>query len=418
MPIRRQRGPKPTLRHLAFLSAIAEQPESAPSARSLQAAFLTLRLLDEWMVSGEMIADPAFPVHAAARDAVGALTLDPETQAALSRIIDALASLREPDAQPVLPRVFAYGSLLEHRGEMLVAADAFATVSSYVDTGAHFDLAFDALMRQGFCYRVSGELERADRAYEAAGVLAGRARDRTRVLFSRIGGAKLAWARGNLPTADAALAAIATEAKQLGDTRVHAMALHDSAAVARARNDLPRALALVTASLRITSDHRERERLLADLGNFLGLAGAFTTARSALELLERIASQQEIRWIAQLNLMDLAAREGSEPLFEHYRKRLQPSALPVRNAIDYYRDAGRGLAAFGRYTEAEQAIARGLTLAGEAGMHQQEFELRALADRMPELRRDAAPRVSTASTASEALTDEIEALLTEVAASV
>jgi tetratricopeptide (TPR) repeat protein len=417
MPIRRPRGPKPALRHVAFLSAIAEQPESSAARDAYQAAFLTLRLFDEWVLSGELSADPSFQSHAATRDAVNALTDDPETRTALSRIIDAIVALQEPDPQPVLPRLFAYGALLEHRGAMPAAADVFATITRYVDSRSEFDLAFDALMRQGYCHRVAGDLESAERAYENAGTIAGRARDRSRVLQARIGVAKVAWAHGNLPAADETLTAIAAEAEALGDVRLRSQVLHDSAVVARSRNDLPRALALVAESLRHTTDSHERERVLADLGNFLGLVGAFTTARTALDLLERVASKQEMRWIAQHNLMDLAAREGSETLFEQYRKRLTESALPLRNEIYFLKDSGRGLAGFGRVAEAEEVLARGLVRARESGMHQLEFEMQSLLDEVPRISRTNAAKATLPPAAPESLTNEIESLLEEVAAS-
>jgi hypothetical protein len=214
------------------------------------------------------------------------------------------------------------------------------------------------------------------------------------------------------------LTEVAAEAEALGDLRLRALALHDLAGVARMRNDIPRALALVTESLRHTVDASERERVLADLGNFLGLAGAYSTGRAALELLERVASRQEIRWIAQNNLMDLAVREGSETLFEQYRKRLAESDLPLRNEVDFLRDAGRGLAIFGRTAEAEQALKRGLSLATGAGMHQLEFELQALLEEIPRLNRSEGQQSAAEFVAPAALTSEIEALLTEVAASV
>jgi tetratricopeptide (TPR) repeat protein len=401
-----------------FLSAIAEQPESSAARDAYQAAFLTLRLFDEWIVSGELVADPGFQAHTVTREAVSALTHDAETQTALRRILDAIVALQEPDAQPVLPRLFAYGGLLEHRGAMALAADVYATITRYVDSRSEFDLAFDALMRQGYCYRVLGDLEGAERAYENAGIIAGRVRDRSRVLQARIGEAKVAWAHGNLPSADDVLTEVAAEAEALGDLRLRALALHDLAGVARMRNDIPRAIALATESLRHTMDANERERVLADLGTFLSLAGAYSTGRAALELLERMASRQEMRWIAQNNLMDLATREGSETMFEQYRKRLADSDLPMHNEVHFLRDAGRGLATFGRVAEAEQALSRGLALATEAGMHQLEFELQALLAEVPNMNRTTAPQASTMSTAPESLTSEIEALLEQVAASV
>ena len=225
MPIRRPRGPKPALKHVEFLAAASRQPAKSPERAALEAAFLTLRLLDEWIASGGMLADPLFPAHAATRTAVEALSHDTETQLVLWRVIDAITTLHDPDAQPVLPRVYAYAGLLERRGELRLAADVYATVSRYVDSRAHLDLGFDALMMQGLCFRGVNELERAGRAYENAGMLAGRAHDRSRILYARIGEAKVTLARGDHATAQNALGKILAEAAVLGNASLHDIAL-------------------------------------------------------------------------------------------------------------------------------------------------------------------------------------------------
>lgn len=379
MPIRRPRGPKPVLRHVAFLEAIAAQPEAAPTRDALQAGFLTLRLLDEWVSLGGMIADADSQVHTATRTAVEMVDADVEARTALNRILEAITMLHDPDAQPVLPRVFAYGSMLEHRGQFALAADVFAAVSRYVDVRGHFDLAFDAFMKQGFCHRLTAELDQAERAYEQAAMLAGRTRDRGRVLYARIGAAKILWSRGNLPAADAALTKIAAEAEGLGDRRLHAIALHDCASVARLRDDLPRAVRLAYESFRRTTDEGDKERVLSDLGNFLGLTGAFDSARAALTVLERGARTQETRWFARANLMDLATREGSETSFELHRRALEQAPLPARLGAGYHRDAAKGLARFGRLAEARQSLERARGLAAKHGLHQITFEVDALA---------------------------------------
>jgi tetratricopeptide (TPR) repeat protein len=384
MPIRRPRGPKPVLRHVAFLEAMASQPETAPAREALQAGFLTLRLLDEWISLGGMIAEADSQVHTATRTAVEMMTDDVEARTALGRIIEAITMLHDPDAQPVLPRVFAYGSLLEHRGQFALAADVYGAVSKYVDVRGHFDLAFDAFMKQGFCYRLVAELDHAERAYESAAMLAGRTRDRSRVLYARIGEAKVLWSRGNLPAADEALTKIAAEAEGLGDARLHAIALHDCASVARLREDLPRAVRLAYESFKRTTDEGDRERVLADLGNFLGLTGAFDAARAALTVLERGARTQETRWFARANLMDLATREGSETSFEQHRRALEQTPLPARLGAGYHRDAAKGLARFGRLSEARQALDRARELATKHGMHQMSFEVDALAAALEE----------------------------------
>lgn len=378
MPIRRPRGPKPMLRHVSFLEAAESNSESSPERATALAGFLALRFLDEWIAVGGLIADPAAQAHTTTKQAVDELSHDLEARTALGRIIEAITMLHDPDAQPVLPRVFAYGSMLEHRGQLAQAADVYATVARYVDGRAHFDLAFDALMKQGFCLRLTGDLENAERAYENAGMLAGRARDRSRVLQARIGEAKVQWSRGNLPAADAALAKIAAEAEAMGDTRLHAIALHDCASVARLREDLPRAIRLSFESFKRTADERDKERVLSNLGNFLGLTGAFDTARAALGVLADGATTQEMRWSARENLMDLATREGSETQFEHHRRALESEALPARLAMHYQRDAAKGLIRFGRATEARQALQRARDLATSNGMHQELVELDAI----------------------------------------
>lgn len=414
MPIRRPRGPKPMLRHVSFLEAAESGAESSPARATAIAGFLALRFLDEWIAVGGLIADPAAQAHTATKEAVDALSHDPEARTALGRIIEAITMLHDPDAQPVLPRVFAYGSMLEHRGQLAQAADVYGTVARYVDPRVHFDLAFDALMKQGFCLRLTGDLENAERAYENAGMLAGRARDRSRVLQARIGEAKVQWSRGNLPAADAALAKIAAEAEAMGDTRLHAIALHDCASVARLREDLPRAIRLSFESFKRTMVERDKERVLSDLGNFLGLTGAFDTARAALGVLADGGTTQEMRWTARANLMDLATREGSETQFEQHRRVLESETLPGRLALNYQRDAAKGLLRFGRVAEARQALQRARDLATAHGMHQVQFELDAMDQSLEaQVSKPAKPVARTEAPADIALA--IEALAREAA---
>ncbi len=408
MPIRRPRGPKPALRHVDFLESVASAGIDTPAGATAQAAFLTLRLVDEWVTSGVLIADANIAVHTATVAAIDAAGHDTEVQSALRRIVEGIVLLGEPDAQPMLPRVYAFGSLLELRGEFVLAADVYGTVSRYVDSRAHLDLAFDALMRRGFCLRTAGQLEDAERCYQNASTLAGRVRDRARVLYARIGLAKVTWSRGDLPGADAELAEIVAEAESLGDRRLHALALHDVSSLARLRGDNERAVRFAFESLKRSDGERDRERLLSDLGNLLGVCGAWDAARAALRLLESGAHEQEVRWKAQLNLMDLAAREGSEPSFEQYRRALSSVNLPARLGAEYLRDAGSGLLGFGRTDEARTSLERGLLLARSSGAHQVEFQIQELLDNLSAVETAAARRRPSVTPLPAALMSQIE----------
>ncbi|MEX2182458.1 MAG: hypothetical protein WD771_10480 [Gemmatimonadaceae bacterium] len=411
MPIRRPRGPKPALRHLPFLEATAQAKEDSGDRRALQAAFLTLRLLDHWMALGAEIADPSGQAFRATRVAIDAVDDDSESRSALAGIVDAIAMLQDPDAQPLLPRVFAYGGLIENRGALPLAADVYETVTRYVDSRTHFDLAFDAHMRQGYCFRTIGEFDRAERGYETAGALAARTRDRGRVLYSRIGGAKVAWSRGNLPEADTNLRAIAAEAETLGDARLHAIALHDCGAIARLRGDLPRAVRQVFEAFKRTTDESEKERVLMDLGAYLGESGAFRTARAALSILETGARTQEMRWHAQVNLLDLAVLERSEPLFEMYLRQLESSALPTRLQLSFLRDGARGLARFGRTRDARAFVNRGAELAEATGTQQLRFQFETLAAELDQVAEEYKRNRPTPTPAPDDIATTIEELL-------
>ena len=73
---------------------------------------------------------------------------------------------------------------------------------------------------------------------------------------------------------------------------------------------------------------RERDRILADIATgFLSL-GLFDVARDAYLVLVATAQDQYVRWTAGLNLMEIAGRQGVEPLFDRYRRDFKDAELP------------------------------------------------------------------------------------------
>jgi hypothetical protein len=123
MSIRRPRGPKPSLKHLAFLEAMIEQPEQSAHSRGLRASFLTLRLFDEWALRGAAVMEDSTPMRGATSAAVDALQDDRDLQALLTRIVDGMLTLRDLPPSGVLPRVAALAELYAQRGEHALAAD-------------------------------------------------------------------------------------------------------------------------------------------------------------------------------------------------------------------------------------------------------------------------------------------------------
>ena len=164
MPIRRQRRPKPVLHHVTFLETMAQHPETSPIHREAHAALLTLRFVDHWMTLGAEMLDPTVGALGVTRDAVNSPQVGAEMRSSLLTILDGIVALHDPDAQPVLPRVYALAMLFEQRGLLTQAGDVYSTVARYVDASAHLDLAYDAHMRHGYCLRYLGEFEWADQA--------------------------------------------------------------------------------------------------------------------------------------------------------------------------------------------------------------------------------------------------------------
>lgn len=123
MSIRRPRGPKPALKHLAFLEAMIEQPESSAKARALRASLLTLRLFDEWALRGAVVTEGNTSMLRATSAAVDAVQEDGDLQSLLTRIIDGMLTLRDFPSSSLLPRLAALADLYAQRGEHMLAAD-------------------------------------------------------------------------------------------------------------------------------------------------------------------------------------------------------------------------------------------------------------------------------------------------------
>lgn len=189
MPIRRPRGPKPALNHVAFLDALAADTVSGDASAALRGGFLTLRLFDAWLQRGSDVVRAGTQSLTATRTAVLAIRDDGAVRDALVHVLDAMEMLQDADAQPVLPRLMSYAALLGARGHTALAMDVYRDVARHADVRTQFELAFDATMRLAACYDALGHAGLAARAFDQAAMYAGRARDRARVQRARDAGA-------------------------------------------------------------------------------------------------------------------------------------------------------------------------------------------------------------------------------------
>jgi tetratricopeptide (TPR) repeat protein len=289
-------------------------------------------------------------------------------------VVTALKSSPANDMRAIAPRLLAYGRALDLDAKWALAADVYETVIAHVHPVEESDVAITALLRRAYCERSLGELDSATRSYDAASHVAQQVDDLFGILRAQVGSAKIATARGNMPQAEQLLdqAIVRAGAEEYRDVR--AMALQDRATVAHLRGNFDLAVRFAYRALEITRDGINRDRLLADIAGSFYMLGVRSAARDAYAIIEATAQEQYQRWVATINLMEIAATDGSAPLFERYRKSLADAHMPPTLQAEYQLHVGTGYELLGESDAARAALERARTLAENFGFHQIVFK--------------------------------------------
>ncbi len=401
------------LPHLPFFAVLAGLDESSPAWRATTAGLLVLRLFERWTErarQGESLDEWEI---AAVRDAIEAAE-DGDIGRNILRGVVGLAS--RPGARPVaaLAGLTAYARSLQFDGRWSLAADVYGTVVDYGE-GPDPELALSACLLRSYCLRMTGALDEAAASIDHGRELAARCGDLPSVLQADVAHAALALHRGNLPQAEALLDGVIARAEAGPSTApcesVLWRALHNRANVAARRQQFEAAAVYGHRALALCSDSSDRERILGDVATALGDAGQREAARDAHLVLVATAQAAETRWTAMVNLVELAALDGREPLFERHRRDLAGIALPPVLAAYYHLFVGEGCARFGRTASARTALTKAAAVAQEFRIN--EVLLKA-ETALEALERSPAPTPVEASPAakpaSPALTEVIEAV--------
>ncbi len=359
-----------TLRHLAFFEELSALDESDAEWRAISAGLVVLRLVDAWVEEGAYtVTGDAWGLRAV-RVTIEEIDAGAPIRALLNGIVDAMEDSAVSDMSAVAPRMLAYARALEYDARYVLAADVYRAVIAHTHPVEESDIATTAHLQLGACLRTSGNLAAASDAYRLAGDIANTSDDLVGVLRARIGDAKIAIERGNLPRAEELLDATIADSTRHDLVDVRSMALHDRAGVAFFRGDYEQSVRFAYEAMNSTTSARERDRILNDLATAFMRLGVLTAARDAYLVLMVTAQEQWTRWIATMNLMDIAARDGSETLFERYRRELADAALPPFIAADYLVTASEGYQRLGRVELAYGHLERALTVASEHHFNQ------------------------------------------------
>jgi hypothetical protein len=370
-------------RHLPFFAELAGHADEDASWRSVSAGLVTLRLVDAWIEEGAAaVAADGWGVRSV-EAAIEEMPAGMPARAVLRGIVDAVKTSATGDMHAIAPRLMAYGRALDLDAKWTLAADVYETVVAHVHPVEEADVAIAAHLRRAYCQRSVGALDDASRSYEAASAIARDVDDMFGVLRAQIGAAKIAIARGNMPNAERLLDdTIARAAAREDLVEVHAMALQDRATVALHRERYDLAVELAYASLELTQDSVNRDRLLSDIAAAFYMLGVRSAARDAYLVLEATAQEQYQRWFASMNLMEIAAREGSMPMFERYRRALAGTTLPPALEAQFHLQTAESYEALAQLDDAAGAAERARAIAEQYGFNEIAFKAGDLQIRM------------------------------------
>jgi tetratricopeptide (TPR) repeat protein len=369
------------LRHLAFFDELAGLDEERPAWHEVTAGLVVLRLVDSCFAEGVPAPEDAYRMSAVAR-AIHEIADGRPCRAVLRSIVDSMATSVAPDAHVVNPRLIAYGQLLEYESAWALAADVYQSILRHTDPLDDSDSAILAQIRLGFCLWTLNRLDEADHAYGMAGEIATRVGDVVGVLRSRLGTAKVATIRGNLPGAEAILDAAISQASAPELRGVQSMLFHDRSYLAHLRGDHELAIRLAYRAFQGADSARARDRLLGDIAiSFLNL-GVRSAARNAYLVLAGTAQEQYVRWNANVALMFIAAQDGLEPIFAKYRRELEDDALPPLLATEFALRVGESYKLLDQIDAARNWTNRAIELAYEHELNQLAFEAEAQLGRL------------------------------------
>ena len=364
---------KRRLRHLPFFEEIASHDESTSAWRTATAGVVVLRLVDAWLDEGvAIVADDAWGLRSV-RAAVEDVDEGTPIRTLLGRVVDALCE-RKPDIHVVVTPLVAYAQALEYDAKWRLAADVYHTVLAHLHPMEDSDASIAAHLRLGQCYRHLHFIDDAAEAFASAAEIASSIGDLVGVLRARVGEARLAIVRGNLPRAEEILDETIARAARAELTDVRSRALHERSNVAQIRGQYELAIQLAYEALGHAHSHTERDRILSDIALIFMDLGVFSAARDAYLVLSATAQEEYVRWAADLNLLEISSLTGAEMHFEQYRRSLVTQKLPPFLATAFELNVGLGYLRFSNESKARLHLERALALATDHGINQFLFD--------------------------------------------
>jgi tetratricopeptide (TPR) repeat protein len=371
-------GSRRPLPHLAYLEALAECEEDTPRWHAFTAGYATLQLFDLWFGHDRGAVPPTDFELRRVRKRVERIELGDPVRRCLLHLLEVMArgtpvrgsheqQLRGYEAGRVLA---AYGKLLQYESSWSLSRDVYQTLVDYAWSVDDEERLLDSMLMVAFCHRTLGHFDEAREAYSVLRETATELKSEQYLLLSELGFSKLAVARGNLPAAASMLDRILEETRVGEHGSVRAKALMDRARIATQLGDHTTAAVLGHEAFECSTDPFDRDRILINIGMTLMSMGLWNEARDAYLVAGATAQEVAVRWMAQINLMELAYLDRNEILFEQYQRAVAGAELPPYLETVYHETRAHGLCVFDRLDEAMDAFRRMLDVASRHGLNE------------------------------------------------
>ena len=370
-------GSRRPLPHLAYLEGLAECEDGTRRWDALTAGYAVLQLFDLWVEHGGVIPPSELELRRVRKRLARVESGDP-IRRCLTHLVEVMERtvpprgseeerLRSLEAGRILA---AYGKLLQYESSWSLSRDVHQTLIDFAEREGDEERLLDSMLMVAFCERMLGRLDEARESYTALRETATERGSEQYLLLSELGYAKIAIQRGNLPAAAGMLDRILDDTKGDEHSMVRAKALMDRARVATQLGDLTTATILGHQALECSADPADRERILINIGMNLAHMGLRDEARDAYLIAGASAQDATVRWLAQINLMELAYLDLRETTFEQYRRSLVDVDMPPYVSAVYQEAQGYGFSVFKRYDEATVAFRRMLDVAERHGLNE------------------------------------------------
>lgn len=380
-----------SLPHAVFLRRLAGATRGTSlDARLGRAAFVALRLIDLLGPDERPPSPDAFHYqHAATERACHGLPSDrPETGHLIGVVQSTADAYHTHDVGLLFPALFAYAHYLEDEMCLEEALDVLETLERVGGDRYRAEDRVAARLRVARVLRKVNRFDEAERGYAEAGTLAEAIGDSQSSLLSRIGHAEAVRGRGNLVEAERQLRDALADAKASGHRNAEALC-HQCLAVVLSTGGRPaEAIPHEWNAFQLYEDEPSRMRTLSDLGVMLLIVGDPDGAERALTEIVRRGAARDVVDNAMIELMHCASFRRDRVGFERWRERCQArlESMPANIVTDFYLKAGIGRARFGQFARAEDLLAKALTAASKAGLHEFEFRIERIKSGLRECR--------------------------------